>query len=237
MSLPNISILVPTYNRSKFLPLLIHNLKSQTYPHNKLEVCIDDDGTEPLTDNIAGLQLDIYPIKLVYHREKKRRTIGEKRNYLVKKLARNKILCFMDDDDLYNPVYVEYSYKCLKDNKVGLVGSSSMLFTYPYDNYKMTAIRCKHKYQIHENTMLFTKKYFNSMGGFQKTSQGEGYSFILNQDKNVFNTDIFKILIQIAHGKNTIDKEQFNREELSVENWDKLEGQEVEILNKILCIK
>ncbi len=68
MSLPNISILVPTYNRSKFLPLLINNLKSQTYPHNKLEVCIDDDGIEPITDNIAGLQLDIYPIKLVYHR-------------------------------------------------------------------------------------------------------------------------------------------------------------------------
>ena len=44
---PKISILTPTYNRKKFLPLYLHNLKKLNYPHNKLEVCIDDDGTEP----------------------------------------------------------------------------------------------------------------------------------------------------------------------------------------------
>ena len=170
MSLPNISILVPTYNRSKFLPLFIHNLKSQTYPHNKLEVCIYDDGTEPFTDNVAGLQIDIYPMKLVYHRDKVKKTIGEKRNYLVKKLSRNKFLCFMDDDDIYSNSYIEYSFKCLKENKAGLVGSSSMLFTYPENNYKITGIKCPHKYQIHEATMLFTRKYFGSMGGFEKSS-------------------------------------------------------------------
>jgi len=237
MSLPNISILVPTYNRSKFLPLLIHNLKSQTYPHKKLEVCIYDDGTEPLTDNTAGLQLDIYPIKLVYHRDKVRKSIGEKRNYLVKKLSRNKFLCFMDDDDIYNPVYIEYSYDMLKKNKAGLVGSNSMVFTYPFKDYKLTAIRCKHKYQIHENTMLFTRKYFNSMGGFEKSSQGEGARFIQNQDKNVFITDIFNVLINVGHGTNTIDKEQFNKEELKLEGWETYEGPERDILNKILCIK
>ena len=234
MSLPNISILVPTYNRSKFLPLLIHNLKSQTYPHNKLEVCIYDDGTEPLTDNTAGLQLDIYPIKLVYHRDKVRKSIGEKRNYLVKKLSRNKFLCFMDDDDIYSPAYVEYSFKCLKDNKAGLVGSSSMLFTYPEKDYVLTGIKCPKKHQIHEATMLFTRKYFNSMGGFENSSQAEGVKFIQNQDKNVFNTDINDVMVCVAHDGNTIDKEQFNKEELKLGVYD---GPERDILNKILCIK
>ena len=84
MEKPQISVLVPTYNRSKFLPLFIFNLKKQTYPHKKIEVVIDDDGTEPFTDNIQGLQIDIYPMKLIYHRNKKKRTIGEKRNNLVK---------------------------------------------------------------------------------------------------------------------------------------------------------
>ncbi len=234
MSLPNISILVPTYNRSKFLPLFIHNLKNQSYPHNKLEVCIDDDGTEPFTDSISGLQLDIYPIKLVYHKEKKRRTIGEKRNFLVKKLARNKILCFMDDDDIYNPDYIKYSYECLRDNKCGLVGSSSMLFTYPEMDYVITGIRCAHKVQIHEATMLFTKKYFNSMGGFEKSSKGEGASFIKNQDKNVFNTDINDVMVCVAHDGNTIDKKQFSDDKLRL---GVLEGPEVDILNRILCLK
>jgi glycosyltransferase involved in cell wall biosynthesis len=234
MSLPNISILVPTYNRSKFLPLLIHNLKSQTYPHNKLEVCIYDDGTEPFTDNTAGLQLDIYPIKLVYHRDKVRKSIGEKRNYLVKKLSRNKFLCFMDDDDIYSPIYVEYSFKCLKDNKAGLVGSSSMLFTYPEKDYVLTGIKCPKKHQIHEATMLFTRRYFGSMGGFEKSSQGEGVKFIQDRDIDVFNTDINNVMVCVAHDGNTIDKEQFNKEELKLGVY---EGPERDILNKILCIK
>jgi len=234
MSLPNISILVPTYNRSKFLPLLIHNLKSQTYPHNKLEVCIYDDGTEPFTDNTAGLQLDIYPIKLVYHRDKVRKSIGEKRNYLVKKLSRNTFLCFMDDDDIYNPVYIEYSFKCLKDNKAGLVGSSSMLFTYPEKDYVLTGIKCPKKFQIHEATMLFTRRYFGSMGGFENSSQGEGVKFIQDRDRDVFNTDINNVMVCVAHDGNTIDKEQFNKEELKLGVYD---GPERDILNKILCIK
>jgi glycosyltransferase involved in cell wall biosynthesis len=234
MSLPNISILVPTYNRSKFLPLLIHNLKSQTYPHNKLEVCIYDDGTEPFTDNTAGLQLDIYPIKLVYHRDKVRKSIGEKRNYLVKKLSRNKFLCFMDDDDIYSPIYVEYSFKCLKDNKAGLVGSSSMLFTYPEKDYVLTGIKCPKKHQIHEATMLFTRRYFGSMGGFENSSQGEGVKFIQDRDRDVFNTDINNVMVCVAHDGNTIDKEQFNKEELKLGVY---EGPERDILNKILCIK
>lgn len=234
MSLPNISILVPTYNRSKFLPLLIHNLKTQTYPHKKLEVCIYDDGTEPITDNIAGMQLDIYPIKLVYHRDKVKKTIGEKRNYLVKKLASNKFLCFMDDDDIYSPIYVEYSFKCLKENKAGLVGSSSMLFTYPEKDYVLTGIKCPMKHQIHEATMLFTRRYFGSMGGFEKSSQGEGAKFIQDRDRDVFNTDINNVMVCVGHDGNTIDKEQFNKEELKLGVY---EGPEIDILNKILSIK
>jgi len=235
MSLPNISILVPTYNRSKFLPLLIHNIKSQTYPHNKLEVCIYDDGTEPFTDNVAGLQLDIYPIKLVYHRDKVKKTIGEKRNYLVKKLSKNKFLCFMDDDDIYSNSYIEYSFNSLKENKAGLVGSSSMLFTYPENEYKITGIKCPHKFQIHEATMLFTRKYFNSMGGFENSSQGEGARFIQNQDKNIFNTDINLVMICVAHSGNTIDKQQFNTKDLELDTYDGKD--KIDILNKILCIK
>ena len=44
---PMISVLTPTYNRSKFLPLYLYNLVSQSYPHNKIEVCIYDDGQDP----------------------------------------------------------------------------------------------------------------------------------------------------------------------------------------------
>ena len=40
----DISILLPTYNRRKFLPFIIRNLKVQDYPHKKLQLVIYDDG-------------------------------------------------------------------------------------------------------------------------------------------------------------------------------------------------
>ena len=143
-------------------------------------------------------------------------------------------MCFMDDDDIYDAQYVLYSYKCLFDNKCGLVGSSSMLFTYPELDFKLTGIQCPKKFQIHEATMLFTRKYFNSMGGFEKTSQGEGYSFIRNQEKNVFNTDINFVMICVGHEGNSVDKLQFSGDENKL---DMYKGPEVEILKEILDIK
>ena len=231
--LPKISILTPTYNRRKFLPLYLNNLKNLNYPLDKLEVCIDDDGTEPFIDYHVFKE-QIKPMTLVYHRDKKRRSIGEKRNYLVKKLSTNKIVCFMDDDDIYNPQYIIYSYKCLIENKSGLVGSSGMLFTYPELDFKLTGIQCPMKFQIHEATMLFTKKYFKSMGGFQKTSQGEGASFIQNQDKNVFNTDINYIMVCVGHSGNSVDKLQFSGDDKKL---DTFQGPEVQILKDIFGIK
>ena len=35
--LPRVSILTPTYDRKRFLPLMIENLKNMVYPKEKLE--------------------------------------------------------------------------------------------------------------------------------------------------------------------------------------------------------
>lgn len=231
---PQISILTPTYNRSKFLPLYLYNLVSQSYPHKKIEVCIYDDGTEPF-GNFEEIRKLIYPMKLVYHYDKKKKTIGEKRNYLVKKLATSKFLIFMDDDDIYMNDYVKYSYETLRDNRAGLVGCNSMIFCYPKEDFKMTGIRCRELFQIHEATMCFTRKYFNSMGGFEKSSQGEGGKFILNQKKNIAVTDINYLMICVAHEGNTVDKEQFNTERNDVNANYK--GDRKAILKEVLNLK
>ncbi len=231
---PQISVLTPTYNRSKFLPLYIHNLKSQSYPHNKIEVVIHDDGTEPFC-NYDRMKEALKPMKIVYHREKVKKTIGEKRNELVKKLCSSKVVIFMDDDDIYMDDYIKYSYDCLRDNKAGLVGSNQMLFCYPEKEFKLTGIKCGALVQIHEATMCFTRKYFNSMGGFRKSSQGEGADMIKNQKNNVFNTDINYCMICVAHDGNTVDKAQFDSPDTDLNG--RYGGHKVELLKQILSIK
>ena len=46
-----ISILIPTYNRSKFIQLCIMNILRQDYPKELLEVIILDDGETPFIEN------------------------------------------------------------------------------------------------------------------------------------------------------------------------------------------
>ena len=128
-----ITILVPTYKRRRFLPLLIRNIKLQEYPHKLLKVIIDDDSPEEDKLIISNQELNdikehLHPIKLEYKYSKNKRSIGKKRNDLIKS-ADTKVITFMDDDDVYLPTYITYQYKLLKDNKAGCVGSNKMIFT------------------------------------------------------------------------------------------------------------
>lgn len=209
--LPAVSILTPCYMRREFLPLIVSNIQCQRYPKEKLELVILQDGPEDLFINQAELnkfRAEI-GIKLTYKYEKNiRRSIGEKRNKLVK-MASHKICAMMDSDDIYISDYIRYSVNALKQYNAGITSSACMIFTYPKLDFKMTAIKCGYKYQCHEACAVFTKKYFNSVGGFQKTSAGEGVKLFGGTESKILNLDINRLMICVAHDDNTVDKQQF----------------------------
>jgi glycosyltransferase involved in cell wall biosynthesis len=231
MELPNLSILTPTWNRVEFLPLMIHNVKNFDYDKNKLEwVIVDDHPTSPLFKSNAEInevRKQLYPINFKYVYDSRRHlSIGEKRNLLVKS-ATFKTCAFMDDDDIYNQSYLKHSIHIMKEGKYGCVGCNQMLFVYPLHDYQFSRIQCATKRQNHEATMVFTKKYFNSMGGFPKSSRGEGAKFIDYNEKNVGITDIQYIMICVCHQGNTCDKDMFLKNEiptfLDMENDEKIQ--------------
>ena len=217
MELPEITILVPTWNRARFLPLFIMNLKTQTYPHARLKLIIDDDGENKFITDIEEFKKNVYPIKVKYITDKKKRSIGEKRNDLVKECD-TKIFCFMDDDDIYMADYILYSYVTLNKNKVGCVGSDKMIFCMSQKNYDIHAIDCgNNKKLIHEATLMMTKKYFKASCKFAKNSRGEGANIFTGHERNVAITDIRRVMCCLQHEGNTIDKLQF------VKDYNKLE--------------
>jgi glycosyltransferase involved in cell wall biosynthesis len=217
--LPNVSINVPCYLRRKFIPLMLSNIIGFDYPAEKIEVCILQDGPQDLfesSEQRKAFESIIAPRTLNYVYEKDiRRTIGEKRNKLVK-MSKSKIIASMDSDDIYFGTYLKHSVNALKQYKVGITTSAAMLFTYPHDDFKMSGIRCGHKEQGHEACCVFTKKHFNSMGGFRskgpEACQGEGAKMISGGENRMVNLDIKQLMCCVGHlgvEGNSIDKEQF----------------------------
>jgi len=217
----HISLLVPTYNRSRFLPLFLMNLKSQTYPHNLLTVIIDDDGAEAerfISENdLNEVREIIAPIKIQYIYGKPRRSIGKKRDDLIK-ACNTKIFMFIDDDDVYFPNAISYSYKTLKEKKLGCVGSDKMIFCMTDKDFSIHAIDCGNtKKLIHEATLMATKKWYRASCGFANSSKGEGANLFYGMEHKVGITDVSKIMCCVQHGENTVDKLQFAKDDNKID--------------------
>ena len=207
--LPNVSILMPTYNRRKFLELIIDNILSQTYPKNKLEWVVIDDGKEKLIKDENKIRNIIFPIKLKYIKidHKKKLKIGEKRNYLVKYSTYDYCIN-MDDDDIYLNNYILKSVLFLLLKKCNLVGSNQMIFYFPTYN-KFTRIFCRQKRQIHEATMCFKKSHWLKTGGFKNTNNSEGSKLIDGYEDIVYNMQIDELMYCLCHNNNSYPKDSF----------------------------
>ena len=227
-----ISVLVPTYNRSKFLPLFLLNIKKQKYPHDKIHVIIDDDGDTPFINDLNYVRQVLHPMKVLYSYNRERRTIGKKRNNLIK-MCKTKIFAFMDDDDIYHNTYLTHSYETLKSKKVGCVGSDKMLFCMTDKNFDVHAIDCGDNVRmIHEASLMMTKKWYNASNKFNNHNTGEGKQLFDGFENDVAITDIMKCMLCVQHGDNTVDKLQFAKDDnkIDIEITDDFKN----ILNDIL---
>ena len=235
---PRVSVLTPLYNRNKWLPMMIMNIKTFDYDKSKLEWFILDskDGEEDvrlLPNDIAikNVQDMIHPIKLRYEYIPRRLTIAEKRTYLSKHMTHN-WFANMDSDDIYMESYLKYSIQLCKKNKVGLCGSPQMIFIYPHLDYRITAIQCAAKRQMHEATMVGTKKYVRSMNYYTRNDEkGEGASLVDGNEINVMKSECALCMICVCHNTNTCNKDAF--EDVNVQD-SKIQGPKFELLEEIM---
>ena len=237
--LPKISILTPTYDRKKFLPIMIHNIKNQSYPKHLIEWVILDSysftGKEAPSlfrnDNEKSLLSSLLGVEISYTYAHKMMSIGEKRNWLVKN-AKYDHLINMDSDDLYFDDYIKYSVDFLKKGKYSLIGSPEMLFIFPNHEYKMSYIRCVENRQIHEASMLFSRKHFRKMNGFNTRGNGEGTKMVDGcQKKDFGKSDIRQQMVCICHDDNTCEKSRFLEDQFIIDA--NLSGDVIELMKKI----
>ena len=197
--LPFISVITITRDRRPFIPLVKYGLIAQTYPAEKIEWVVVDDGTDQIIDLISDLK------NLKYVLSDTPLTIGAKRNLAIEHATHN-ILVNMDDDDVY------------PSNSL-LSRVATLLATPKKDCLFSTVIPC---YNIHEKksfmnippiklpmcdrvseaTLCFTRAFWEA-GKFPDQQIAEGGGFIRGREQQCREMSPQDIIVSLVHKKNT----------------------------------
>lgn len=117
--LPTISVIIPTYNRKDSLWRALDSLGQQTYPMDRLEVVVVDDGSTDETLTIVNKQ---FPFSFCYLQQKNQGATAA-RNYGAK-VSQSEILVFIDDDITISPQALEaLAEKLDKKTKILAMGT------------------------------------------------------------------------------------------------------------------
>jgi hypothetical protein len=213
-------VVCPTYNRSKFLPYLIHQFSYQTYPQHLLYMIILDDSDISNQDLFSNLD-DSLKSRIRYEYIHERKTIGAKRNmlnYMAQSMNPKYIVCF-DDDDYYPPDRVSYCVSIL--SKYGyLIGGSSAYPIYytntgdiclsgPYINKYMRG-------HASNGTLIYDVKYLENHSYDDNDVKAEERKFLRNYNINLVQIPYEHVILCIAHNNNTIDKRNLRVKKLDV---------------------
>ena len=199
--LPFVSVCTPTFNRRPFIASLIKCFNHQTYPKDKIEWIIIDDGTdkiEELVSHIANVKYYKYDTKM---------PLGQKRNLMHDK-SKGDILVYMDDDDYYPPDRIIHAVTMLQSHPKALCAGSSEIYIYfkhinhmvqfgPYGPDHATAASFAFRKELLKQT-----KYEENASVAEEKHFLKGYTIPLVQ------LDPMKTILVFSHTQNSFDKKE-----------------------------
>ena len=109
MSVPRVTVVIPTFNRARFLPETIQSVLDQTY--TDFEILISDDAS---TDNTTQVVLGFQDPRIHYHRHSKNIGITPNWQFVVSQ-ARTELIAMLADDDIYLPEHLSTAIQALDD--------------------------------------------------------------------------------------------------------------------------
>jgi glycosyltransferase involved in cell wall biosynthesis len=196
---PFVSICMPTFNRRPFIPFIIKCFENQTYPKDRMEWIVIDDGT----DKIEDLLKDIPQVKYFKYDEKM--VLGKKRN-LAHEKSIGDIIVYMDDDDYYPPERVSHAVETLQNHpEVLCVGSSEMFIYFKHIDkmYKFGPYGPNHSTAA---TMAFRKELLLQTRYDDNAALAEEKQFLKNYTVPFFQLDSMKTILVFSHNHNSFDK-------------------------------
>ena len=204
-ALPLVSVLTPTYNRRKFIPIAIACFKAQDYPHDRMEWIILDDGTDKVEDLFAASGLT--NVRYVALPADQKLPIGAKRNRL-NEIAKGEIIVCWDDDDYYPPDRVKkavHKLRSVPGRRVPVVGCT-LLHLYFSDRDEIWSIGPYGQNHCTNGTMAYWRTYFKENRYDDTAEKAEEKKFMRDWNTPVLQLQSADTMLVISHAHNTFDK-------------------------------
>jgi glycosyltransferase involved in cell wall biosynthesis len=198
---PFVSICTPTFNRRPFIPFMIKCFENQTYPKDRIEWIIIDDGTDPIKDLVESIP----QVKYYYYTEKM--LLGKKRNLMHKKCSGD-IIIYMDDDDYYPNERVSHAVKTLLENPTYMIAGCSEMYVYFDSKQKMYRCGPYKEYHSTAATFAFRKELLKETSYNNDNALAEERYFLKNYTIPLKQLDSLKSIIVFSHKHNSLNKEK-----------------------------
>ena len=198
---PRVSICTPTFNRRPFFKGLIDSIHAQTYPKDRIEWIIVDDGT----DKIEDLVKDIPFVKYFYT---EKMPLGRKRNFMHDNCSfknDNDIVIYFDDDDYYPKERISHAVEKLTGSNALCAGSSEILIWFNTLN-KMYRFGPYGPNHATAGTFAFKRELLKQTSYENDALLAEEKHFLKNYTIPFVQLDPLKTILVISHEQNTFDK-------------------------------
>jgi hypothetical protein len=199
LSLPFVSICTPTFNRRPFINSMIQCFNHQTYPKDKMEWIIIDDGTDKIEDLVKHIP------QVKYFKYDFKMSLGKKRNLMHEK-SKGSILVYMDDDDYYPPERVSHAVDTLLKNPSALCAGSSEIYIWFKHIQKMWKFGPYGPNHATAGTFAFKRELLNQTHYNDEAALAEEKAFLKNYTIPFAQLNPMKTILCFSHEHNTFDK-------------------------------
>jgi len=109
---PKISVIVPLFNRKKFLPQLLSTIEQQSF--RDIELILVDDGSEDGTEQWINDNIGAFTVPVIYTRQSNAGPYAARNAGLL--LAKGEYIAFQDSDDEWPEHHLDSLYKVMSNN-------------------------------------------------------------------------------------------------------------------------
>ena len=201
--LPFVSVCTPTFNRRPFISSMIKCFLNQTYPHDRMEWIIIDDGTDSIEDIIKYENVP----QIKYYRYEEKISLGKKRNLMHEK-STGEIIVYMDDDDYYPPDRVKHAVEKLKGDSKALCAGSSIIHVYFKHIKKIIQFGPYGETHATAGTFAFKRELLEQTSYENHAALAEEKHFLKNYTIPFVQLDPKKTILVFSHLHNTFDKKK-----------------------------